>query len=620
LTFLWKSRAARQSSVCEKYGIIKASPLVKIHFYRPAIGKLLPLLLLVDYLETGVLMTVQFEDLNLRPELVQAINKLGYTQPTPIQAGIIPLMQGGSDVTGQAQTGTGKTAAFALPILNRMDPEQHSPQALVVAPTRELALQVTEMIQTLGQFMDVRVLTVYGGTSYTQQLNQLRRGVQVVVGTPGRILDLVKRGRLELGNVRTVVLDEADEMLSMGFVEDMEAILAVTPDDRQTTLFSATLPPRIRELARKYLHNPKTISIQPEQITVALTEQRVYYVNEHDKLAVLTRLFEMEEIASALIFTRTRVRTGELVTELNSRGYPAEALSGDLSQDAREHTMARFRAGQVKVLVATDVAARGLDVEGITHVFNYDLPEEAETFVHRIGRTGRAGRTGIAISLARPSERKQVRLIEQFTRQEMSEGQIPTSEDIQSKRVDSLLAKVETWLKRGRSREERALVETLLAAGFDPIDIAAAALKVARAEEKQRPIPEISPLPEKSVRPERRARSERTERPNRDQSRGRNQRENVGYNKPRASIRGKQSDEEGMIRLEFALGKVDGLRPSDVVASIAGTAGIPGSALGRIYIQNHRTTVDVSDQFMDKIVSANDKFKVRGQSFILTKG
>jgi len=565
-------------------------------------------------------MTVQFEDLNLRPELVQAINELGYTQPTPIQAGIIPLMQSGHDVTGQAQTGTGKTAAFALPILNRMDPDQHLPQALVVAPTRELALQVTEMIQTLGKFMDVRVLTVYGGTSYTQQLNQLRRGVQVVVGTPGRILDLVKRGRLELAEVRTVVLDEADEMLSMGFIEDMEAILAVTPEDRQTTLFSATLPPRIRELARKYLRNPKTISIQPEQVTVAATEQRVYYVNEHDKLAVLTRLFEMEEIASALIFTRTRIRTGELVTELNQRGYRSEALSGDLSQDAREHTMARFRAGQVKVLVATDVAARGLDVEGITHVFNYDLPEEAETFVHRIGRTGRAGRTGIAISLARPSERRQVRQIEQFTHQEMMEAQIPSIEDVQGKRVDSLVAKVETWLKRGRSREERALVETMLAAGFDPIDIAAAALKVARAEEKQRPIPEISPLPEKSVRPERRPRSERTERTGRDQSRGRNKRENAGYNKPRASIRGKQSDEEGMIRLEMGLGKVDGLRPSDVVATIASTAGIPGSALGRIYIQNHRTTVDVSDQYIDKIVSANNKFQVRGQSFTLIKG
>ncbi|HHX09622.1 MAG TPA: DEAD/DEAH box helicase [Chloroflexi bacterium] len=565
-------------------------------------------------------MTMQFENFKLRPELLQAINSLGYTQPTPIQEGIIPLMQTGRDVTGQAQTGTGKTAAFALPILDRIDPNQRLPQALVVAPTRELALQVTEMIQTLGQFMDVRVLTVYGGTSYTQQLNQLRRGVQVVVGTPGRILDLIKRGRLDLSQVRTVVLDEADEMLSMGFVEDVESILAVTPDERQTTLFSATLPPRIRQLAKKYLQDPKTISIQPEQVTVSATEQRVYYVNEHDKLAVLTRLFEMEDISSALIFTRTRVRTGELVTELNLRGYPSEALSGDLSQDAREHTMARFRAGQIKVLVATDVAARGLDVEGITHVFNYDLPEEAETFVHRIGRTGRAGRNGIAISLARPSEKRQVYKIEQFTHQQMSQGTIPTAEEIQAKRLDSLLEKIETWLKRGRAKEERALVETMVAIGVDPIDLAAAALKIAREEEKQRPIPEINPLPEKAVRPERRTRADRPKRTERGDSRGRNRREYAGQNKPRASIRGKQSDEEGMIRLEMGLGKVDGLRPSDVVASIAGTAGIPGTALGRIYIQNHRTTVDVAEEYLDKIVSANTKFAVRGQNFTLIKG
>ena len=568
-------------------------------------------------------MTVNFEDFNLRPELAQAITALGYTQPTPIQAGIIPLMQAGADVTGQAQTGTGKTAAFALPILNRIDPDQYLPQALVVAPTRELALQVSEMIQSLGQFMEVRVLTVYGGTSYTGQLNQLRRGVQVIVGTPGRILDLVKRGRLDLTEVHTVVLDEADEMLSMGFVEDVELILAATPDERQTTLFSATLPPRIRELARKYLRNPKTVAIQSDQVTVAATEQRVYYVNEFDKLAVLTRLFEMEEITSALIFTRTRVRTGELVNELNLRGYPAEALSGDLSQDAREHTMARFRSGQVKVLVATDVAARGLDVEGITHVFNYDLPEETETFVHRIGRTGRAGRTGVAISLARPSERRQVRQIEQFTHQVMLEGTVPTVEEIQAKRMDSLLSKIETWLKRGRSKEERALVETLVASGVDPIDMAAAALKVARAEEKQRPIPEISPLPEKAVRPERRARAERTERferGGRDESSSRRAREAGGHAKPRASARGKQSDEAGMIRLEMELGKVDGLRPSDVVASIAGTAGIPGSSLGRIYIQNHRTTVDVSEEYLEKVVSANNRYKVRGQSFTLIKG
>lgn len=564
-------------------------------------------------------MSLQFEDFNLRPELVQAIEKLGYTQPTPIQEGIIPLMQSGHDVTGQAQTGTGKTAAFALPILDRIDPENRLPQALVVAPTRELALQVTEMIQSLGQFMDVHVLTVYGGTSYTQQLNQLRRGVQVVVGTPGRILDLVKRGRLDLSEVHTVVLDEADEMLSMGFVEDVEAILAATPDERQTTLFSATLPPRIRQLANKFLRNPKPISIASDQLTVAATEQRVYYVNEFDKLAVLTRLFEMEEIASALIFTRTRVRTGELVTELNSRGYPAEALSGDLSQDAREHTMSRFRLGQVKVLVATDVAARGLDVEGITHVFNYDLPEDSETFVHRVGRTGRAGRTGIAISLARPSERRQVRQIEKFTHQEMMEGQVPTIEDVQGKRVDSLVTKVETWLKRGRAKEERALVEMMIAVGFDPIDIAAAALKVARAEEKQRPIPEISPLPEKSLRPERR-REDRADRGQRSGERVRNRRETGGYIRQRASARGKQSDEAGMIRLEMGLGKVDGLRPSDVVASIAGAAGIPGSALGRIYIQNHRTSVDVAEEYLEKVIAANNKFTARGQTFNLTKG
>ena len=568
-------------------------------------------------------MTEQFEDFNLRPELVQAINALGYTQPTPIQSGIIPLMLAGNDVTGQAQTGTGKTAAFALPILNRIDPEQYLPQALIVAPTRELALQVTEMIQSLGQFMNVNVLTVYGGTPYNQQLNQLRRGVQVVVGTPGRVLDLIKRGRLDLTEVRTVVLDEADEMLSMGFVEDVEAILAATPDERQTTLFSATLPSRIRELARRFLRNPKLVSVTPDQVTVAATEQRVYYVNEFDKLAVLTRLFEMEEITSGLIFTRTRVRTGELVNELNLRGFPSEALSGDLSQEAREHTMSRFRAGQVKVLVATDVAARGLDVEGISHVFNYDLPEEVETYIHRIGRTGRAGRTGVAISLARPSERRQVRQIEQFTRQVMLEGTVPTVEEIQGKRLDSLLEKIEMWLKRGRSKEERALVESLVTSGVDPIDLAAAALKVARAEEKQRPIPEISPLPEKAVRPERRARTERSERSSEQrggEQRGRKPREAAGSGKPRASVRGKQSDEEGMIRLEMGLGKADGLRPSDVVASIASTAGIPGTALGRIYIQNHRTNVDVSEEYLEKIISANSKFKVRGQSFTLTKG
>ena len=587
-------------------------------------------------------MTTSFEDFNLRPELIQAVVAMGYTEPTPIQAGIIPLMQAGRDVTGQAQTGTGKTAAFALPILNNLDPKGYLPQALVVAPTRELALQVTSMIETLGQFMNIQVLTVYGGTSYSHQLNQLRRGVQVVVGTPGRIMDLMNRDRLDLSEVRTIVLDEADEMLSMGFVEDIETILAKTPEERQTTLFSATFPSRIRELARKYLNDPKTVKIDAGQLTLAGTEQRVYFTNEHDKLAVLTRLFEMEDITSALIFSRTRVRTGELVTELNLRGYPSEALSGDLSQDAREHTMRRFRAGQVKVLVATDVAARGLDVEGISHVFNFDLPEDPETYVHRIGRTGRAGRTGIAISLARPAERRQIKQIERVTQQQMTESQVPTIEEIQGKRMDDLLNKIEMWLKRGRSKEERALVETLVAIGTDPLDIAAAALKIARAEERQRPIPEISPIHEKAIRPERGRREGRYDRNDRNERNDRGERKDRvargdrsergerfdrkdrkpadGPRKPRASVRGKQSDEEGMVRLEMGLGKEDGLRPGDVVASIASIAGIPGSAMGRIYIQKNYTKVDVEEQYLDKVISANNKFIVRGQSFTLIKG
>lgn len=551
-------------------------------------------------------MTTQFEDFNLRPELVQAIAALSYTQPTPIQEGIIPLMLAGYDVTGQAQTGTGKTAAFALPILNRLDGQSSLPQALVVAPTRELALQATEMISALGQFCDVRVLTVYGGTTYSQQLSELRRGVHIVVGTPGRLLDLIKRGRLDLSEVRTVVLDEADEMLSMGFIEDVEAILAATSAERQTALFSATLPRRIVDLAEKYLHDPQVVRIESEQVTVAATEQRYYFVNEKDKLAVLTRLFEVENITSALIFARTRARTGDLVNELNLRGFPAEALSGDLSQDARERTMARFRAGQVKVLVATDVAARGLDVEGISHVFNFDLPDDAEVYVHRIGRTGRAGRTGIAISLARPAEKRLLRDIERFTHQEMQEGKIPTVEEIQGKRLDDLLKKINMWLKRQRVREERALVETMVAEGADPIELAAVALKIARAEEKQRPIAEISPLPEKSVRPERRPRQEHSE----DSFSGRR-------NKARPRMESDQYHEEGMVRLVMGLGKVDGIRPGDVVGAIAFHADIPGSVLGRIYIQNHRTMVDVSKEYVSKVLAANTKYKIRKQEFNL---
>ena len=557
-------------------------------------------------------MTENFAALNLRPELAQAVTTLGYTQPTPIQRDIIPLMLAGSDVTGQAQTGTGKTAAFAIPILQQLDPSARLPQALVVAPTRELALQVAEMTQALGQYLEVNVLAIYGGTAYSQQLAGLRNGAHIVVGTPGRLLDLARRGRLDLSAVRLVVLDEADEMLSMGFIEDVEALLAQTPTERQTALFSATLPKRIMQLAENYLRDPKTVRIEAEQVTVSATEQRYYLVNEFDKLAVLTRLFEIENISTALIFTRTRARTGELVNELNLRGFPAEALSGDMSQEARERTMARFRSGHVKVLVATDVAARGLDVEGISHVFNFDLPDEAELFVHRVGRTGRAGRTGIAISLVTPSERRLMREIEHFTKQEMRACSIPTPEEIQAKRLNDLMTKIMMWLKRGRAKEERALVESLLVEGVDPLELAAVALKIARAEEKQRPIASVSPLPEKAVRPERRPRTNagfarkgdgetRAPAPRREREPRRNYAD--------------QPREAGMVRMVLGLGRQDGIRPGDVVGAIAFHADIPGSSLGKIIIQSDRTMVDVPEAYVGKVLAGNGRYKVRQQGF-----
>ena len=342
-------------------------------------------------------MTTDFTSLHLRQELAQAITELGYSEPTPIQAAIIPIMLNGADVIGQAQTGTGKTAAFALPILQNFTSQRHV-QALVLAPTRELALQVADSMTEYGKYLEVRVLAVYGGQPYGPQISRLNRGVDVVVGTPGRLLDLIERNALNIKHIRTLVLDEADEMLNMGFMEDVEKILAETPTERQTALFSATLPPRIRSLANRFMRDPQPVTIKRDTLTLATTEQRYYLVHESDKTNALTRLFELEPIKSALIFARTRAETATLANELVIRGIPAEAIHGDLDQNAREAVLSRFRSNQLKVLVATDVAARGLDVDEITHVVNFDAPDDHQTYTHRIGRTGRAGRTGVGIT------------------------------------------------------------------------------------------------------------------------------------------------------------------------------------------------------------------------------
>lgn len=562
-------------------------------------------------------MTTEFSALNLRPELEQAIVSLGYNEPTPIQAGMIPLMLTGVDVIGQAQTGTGKTAAFALPILQKLDSNHRAPQALVMAPTRELALQVADAMTGMGQFCHVRVAAIYGGSSYSLQMNQLRRGVDVVVGTPGRLLDLINRGALDLSAVKTVVLDEADEMLSMGFIEDIETILAATPAERQTALFSATLPAPIRRLAEKYMRNPQSVTIAREQMTVAAIEQRYYLVNERDKSAALTRLFEVEEVSSALIFVRTRLGTGDLANELSTRGFPAEAINGDLSQDARERTLNRFRSGAVKVLVATDVAARGLDIEGISHVFNYDLPDDAEVYIHRIGRTGRAGKTGIAISLVSPAEKRRLREVERFARQSITRAELPSVEEVYAQRLNILVNKVNTWLQRGRCKQERAIVDTLVAEGIDPLELAAAALKVARGDEKQRPIAQISPVYD-TPQPRPQAGKFRDSRPERRFRPGEGEMPRRGARPPFAPPE-KASHEIGMVRMTMNMGKAHGIRPGDVVGAIAYHADIPGTVIGKIFVQESETFLDIPENLVPQVLAQAGKYSIRRQPFTVER-
>ena len=571
-------------------------------------------------------MTNSFDLFNLHPSLVQAIAQCGYEEPTPIQTAVIPHLMAGEDVIGQAQTGTGKTAAFALPMLHNLIPGTGSVQALVLSPTRELALQVANSIASYGQFSGARVLAVYGGAAYGPQINGLRRGADIVVGTPGRLMDLMEKGVLHLDQLRMVVLDEADEMLSMGFAEAIESILSQTPPERQTALFSATLPPEIRNLAGRYLNQPHSVAIQREQVTGVGIEQRVYFVSQHEKTAALTRLFESDDVRSALIFVRTRQSSSELAGELSGRGYPAAALNGDLNQEARERTLKSFRLGQISVLVATDVAARGLDIDDISHVFNYDLPDDPELYVHRIGRTGRAGKTGIAITLVARFEKRMLANLERFARQKLVRATIPTEEDIRTQREQKLMANVGTWLQRGRCRRERELVEGLIEQGFDPIEVAAVALKLARAEEKQRPIEHVTIYQEEAPeRPSGRgaARQQRTRQGitrTRDSRKDDSRHAEPRQDSPRFGDTRRSGDrnritshEPGMVRLALSMGKQDGLRPAEVVGLIAGQGNIPGSSIGKIFIHDNQTLVDIPEMYLSQVLKATRQAQIRRQ-------
>src|SRR5690242_10600713 len=386
---------------------------------------------------------LSFADLQIHPSVLQAVTEVGYETPSAIQAETIPALLAGSDVVGLAQTGTGKTAAFAIPILSKIDTTSKKTQALVLAPTRELALQVAEAFSRYGTHLpQINVLPIYGGASYTTQLAGLKRGAQVVVGTPGRVIDHLERGTLDLSHVDYLVLDEADEMLTMGFAEEVERILAETPEYKQVALFSATMPPAIRKLSNKYLHDPTEVKVEAKTATAENISQRYIQVAGPRKMDALTRVLEVEPFEAMIVFVRTKQATEEVAEKLRARGFSASAINGDIPQAVRERTIGALKDGSIDILVATDVAARGLDVERISHVLNYDIPHDPESYVHRIGRTGRAGRSGSAILFVSPRERHLLKSIEKVTRQTLTEGELPTVEDVNALRVANFAASI----------------------------------------------------------------------------------------------------------------------------------------------------------------------------------
>ena len=424
-------------------------------------------------------MNLSFESLGLTSDRIQQVEKLGFTTPTNIQVQAIPQLLAGRDVVGQSQTGTGKTAAFSLPILEQIDPENRAVQALILTPTRELAVQVCAAIKTFVGKEDVRVLPIYGGQSIDRQILQLNRGAQVIVGTPGRVIDLLDRGKLQLDRVRFVVLDEADEMLSMGFIEDVEKILASAPKERQTALFSATMPLSIRLLVKRFLNSPVTVTVEQPKAAPAMINQVAYLVpRQLTKAKALQPILELEDPETAIIFVKTRRTAAELTSQLQASGYSVDEYHGDLTQQARERLLTRFRNKQVRWVIATDIAARGLDVDHLTHVINFDLPDSAETYVHRIGRTGRAGKEGTAISLVQPFERRKQQQIERHVRLNLKVNYVPTRAQVEARQLEKLQVQVREVLAGERLASFLPIVREL-SEEYDAQAIAAAALQMA---------------------------------------------------------------------------------------------------------------------------------------------
>jgi ATP-dependent RNA helicase DeaD len=538
-----------------------------------------------------------FADLTLAPELCHVLSDLGYEEPTPIQLAAIPPLLEGHDLVGQAATGTGKTAAFALPILQRILAEgpQAEPLALVLVPTRELAMQVGEAMRSYGREMRARVLPVYGGEPIGRQLGPLKRGVDVVVATPGRALDHINRGTLKLGGLEILVLDEADEMLDMGFAEEIEAILASTPGNRQTALFSATMPPRINGMVRRHLREPVRAELGRQASAEAdglLVRQTAYLVPRGHKPAALGRVLDLERPAAAIVFCRTRDEVDQLTESLNGRGYRAEALHGGMDQKQRDRVMARMRSQAIDLLVATDVAARGLDIDQLTHVVNYDVPSAPESYVHRIGRVGRAGREGIAITLTEPREQRMLKAIERVTKRPITVEKLPTIAQLRARRLELLRTELrESLLKDDGDLDAYRAVVGPLEAEFDPFEVALAAVKLAHEasgaprDEEELPDVDLAPLDDRGSR-------RKTAGP--AQRRGR----------PGAA---------GTTRLFVGTGRSSGVRPADLVGVIARKSNLSGQDIGAIEIADRFSLVEVPESAADDVVAALRQVSIKGR-------
>ena len=513
----------------------------------------------------------KFTDLGLDKELLQAVASMGFEEPTPIQAKTIPLLMKGKDVIGQAQTGTGKTAAYGIPIVEKIDPRNFMVQAIILTPTRELAIQVAEEMNKIGRFRKIQAVPIYGGQSIERQIRALRKGVQVVVGTPGRVIDHIERKTLRLNYIKMVVLDEADEMLDMGFVDDITTILKETPKERQTLLFSATMPDAILKIANRYMRSPERVTIVTDILTAPKINQIFYEVRQSEKTDALCRLIDVEDSDLFLVFCHTKKEVDDVAADLKLRGYEAEAIHGDFSQSQREAVMKKFRESRIDVLVATDVAARGLDISKITHVINYSIPQNPESYVHRIGRTGRAGREGVAITFVTPREDRQLRLIQSVAKTKITRGKLPSVQEIQEVRTERLKERIQEFIDDKRFDIYLKMVEKL-SDGLQPMEVAAALLKF----------------------------------------------QLEGFGTAVATTGGEPSHNEtgapsGMARLFITVGREQKISPGDLVKLIAEKTGLSGKVIGNIKIMEKFTFVEVPRDSAEKVIDALQRSMVGGR-------